>query len=332
MNPQARRAQLSDIEQISDDELGQGADSTGDLPAINPVIEGIGDFLERKIQPRGQVLSPWLPTQGLAMLHASRGVGKTHVAIGIAWAVATGGKFFNWRAETPRGVLYLDGEMPASALQERFATLAASSEQEPKAPLSIYTPDLQPDGRVIDLARKEHQAAIARHLEGIELIVVDNLSTLTSGRENEADDWRPVQAWALQQRSAGRSVLLIHHDGKGGGQRGSSRKEDILDTVIQLYHASNYTPDQGAAFFVEFKKSRGFHGEDAASFEARLETDHRGRAQWTTKDAEASTFDRVLQLCREGLGQKDIAEELGVHKSQVSRHLKRAKEAGRISE
>ena len=41
-------------------------------------------------------------------------------------------------------------------------------------------------------------------------------------------------SWMLAQRAAARSVLLIHHAGKGGGQRGTSRKEDVLDTVISL--------------------------------------------------------------------------------------------------
>ena len=56
-------------------------------------------------------------------------------------------------------------------------------------------------------------------------------------RENEADSWGPVQAWCLRQRAAGKSVLLIHHAGKGGGQRGTSRKEDVLDTVMSLKRA-----------------------------------------------------------------------------------------------
>ena len=44
---------------------------------------------------------PILPEKGLAMLYASRGTGKTHVALGIGFAVATGTKFLKWtRPET----------------------------------------------------------------------------------------------------------------------------------------------------------------------------------------------------------------------------------------
>ena len=78
-----------------------------------------------------------------------------------------------------------------------------------------------------------------------DLIIVDNLSTLCRGlKENDADkSFRvPVQQWALAQRRAGKSVLFIHHGGKSGQQRGTSRKEHVLDTVIRLLHPPDYRP------------------------------------------------------------------------------------------
>src|SRR5262249_29732034 len=103
------------------------------------------------------------------------------------------------------------------------------------------------------------------------LIIVDNLSTLCRGlRENEADSWGPVQEWALRLRAAGKSVLFIHHAGKGGAQRGTSRKEDVLDTVISLRRPLDYDASQGARFEVHFTKSRGFFGDEASPFEAWL--------------------------------------------------------------
>jgi|SRR6516162_856742 hypothetical protein len=41
---------------------------------------------------------------------------------------------------------------------------------------------------------------------------------------------RPLN-WALQLRRAGKSVILIHHAGKSGRQRGTSRKEDALEPL-----------------------------------------------------------------------------------------------------
>lgn len=286
------------------------------------------DFMAMEFPPRENILAPWLPQQGLAMLYAARGIGKTHFSLGVAYAVASGGSFLSWQAPRPRGVLFLDGEMPAAVLQERIAKIAASNEAEPAAPFRILTPDLQPSG-MIDLSRSNDQAALVPYLDGADLIIVDNLSTLCrSGRENEGESWLPVQEWALLQRAAGRSVLFIHHAGKGGGQRGSSRKEDVLDTVINLRHPGDYTPDQGATFEVHFEKARGIYGEDTKAFEAQLTTTPTGLQSWTVKHLEESTLEKVVKLLQEGLSQVEVAEILGINKSNVSRARKKAQEQG----
>ena len=133
----------------------------------------------------------------------------------------------------------------------------------------LVAADVQPDG-LPDLADAEAQRFYEAAIADAELIIVDNLSTIARGlRENEADAFGPVQSWLLAQRAAGRSVLLIHHAGKGGGQRGTSRKEDVLDTVISLSRPPGYSASEGARFEVRFTKSRGFWGRDAEPFEAR---------------------------------------------------------------
>ena len=88
-------------------------------------VDSLGEFLQRDIPPLEQVLAPWLPMQGLTMVYAARGVGKTFFALNVAYAVASGGSFLNWSAPKPRGVLYIDGEMPAVAMQERLANIVA---------------------------------------------------------------------------------------------------------------------------------------------------------------------------------------------------------------
>lgn len=286
---------------------------------------GIEEFLAMEIPAREMLLKPWLPSQGLAMIHAYRGTGKTHIALGIAVAVASGGQFLKWNAIGPRGVLLLDGEMPAIALQERLASIISNSAREPAAPLRIITPDLQKFG-MPNLADYEGQQEIDLHLNEISLVIVDNISTLCrGGRENEADSWLPVQEWALQLRARGISVLFIHHSGKNGAQRGTSRREDVLDTVIGLRRPADYSPDAGACFEVHFEKARGCHGEDVRPFEAKLQD-----GQWLMKDLEDSTTEKVAAMLNDGCERKDIAEALGINKSTVCRHEKKARKAGLV--
>ncbi len=289
----------------------------------------IHDFLRVELPPRANILAPWLPTQGLAMIYSKRGVGKTHVGLGIAYAVASGGKFLKFEAPEPRRVLYVDGEMSAVVMQERLAAIVKASNAEPPAPdfLKIITPDLQ-EHSIPDLSDPDGQEAIEEHLDGVSLVIIDNLSTIfRHGNENEAESWLPAQEWALSLRRRGVSVLFIHHAGKGGQQRGTSRHEDVLDSVICLKHPGDYTPTEGARFEIHFEKARGLHGDALKPFEARMEIQD-DATLWTLRDIEDRLTEQVAELKNLGLTQRDIAKELDLGLGTVNRHIKKARELG----
>jgi RecA-family ATPase len=231
------------------------------LPSSFPQVAAmtINEFLGRDFPPRENMLTPWLGVASLALMYATRGTGKTLVAHGVAWAVACGGGFLNWNAPKPRRVLLIDGEMRAGDIQERFSNIRAVSELEPQPGfLSIAAADTVRDG-LPNLHLFESQQRYADVIRNADLVIVDNLSTLCPTiKENDADSWAPVVEWELSLRRANKSVLLIHHAGKGGTQRGSSRKEDVLDTVMSLRRPPDYSPTQGARFEVHFEKARGF--------------------------------------------------------------------------
>jgi AAA domain/Helix-turn-helix domain len=277
------------------------------------------ELLSIELPPREFVLSPWLPSQGLALLYAFRGVGKTQVALGIAYAVASGGSFLKWNAPKPRRVLYLDGEMPLIAMQERMKRIVRTASAEPPAPdyLRLVSPDMQERG--FTLSNEEGQRRVEPLLANVSLVIVDNISTLANiGRENESESWLPLQEWALTLRRRGLSVLFIHHAGKGGAQRGTSRREDVLDAVLALRHPKDFDPRQGARFEIHFEKARHLVGDDAAPLCAHL-TD----AGWSVQALEDERDQRILSLHGEGLSQTEIAVELEVNRSTISRALKR---------
>jgi putative DNA primase/helicase len=280
------------------------------------------------IKPREMILDPIIPEKGLAMLYAVRGTGKTHVALGICFAVAGGTKFLKWSAPKPRRVLLVDGEMPAAALQERLASIVESAPNVELAPenIRILAGDLIEQGGIGNLASVEVQAELEPWLEGVDLLVLDNLSSLTAViRDNDAESWGPIQEWLLRLRRRGVSVLIVHHAGKAGQQRGTSRREDVLDTSISLRRPTDYNPTEGARFEVHLEKARGVLGEHAKPFEAKLET-RNGEAVWTTRDIEDANQARVRALLDDGLSIRDIADETGIPRSTVHR-IKKAVEA-----
>jgi hypothetical protein len=270
---------------------------------------------------RELLLEPWLPEKGLAMIAAPRGLGKTHVALNVAFAVASGGSFLRWRASAARRVLYVDGEMPAVSLQERLARIVQHSEADLAPGALAFLAADQCEFGLPDLSTPEGQAALRTRLDPYDLIILDNLSTLCrSGRENEAESWGQVQAFALELRRANKSVLFIHHTGKGGAQRGTSKREDVLDSVLLLKRPDDYEASQGARFIAQFDKARGFTGADAEPFEAALDP---RTGLWSVKAVTETRDAQIRELKALGYSNREIAEELGVGKSTVNRVLNR---------
>ena len=291
--------------------------------SVSLISVDMGDFLSMPIPERGYLLYPVLPVQGIGIMYAPRGIGKTFAALSVAVAVASGGAVFNWRAPMPKKTLYVDGEMPAIAMQNRLTSLVSGMSVPPLAlkNLALITPDLQPCP-MPDLSTMSGQMLLEPFLKGVDMLVLDNISTLCrTGKENESQSWQTMQAWLLELRRRGITVLLIHHAGKSGDQRGTSAREDIMDTVISLRRPREYSMAEGARFEVHLTKARGILGEDAKSFEANLVTEGNS-LQWLIKELEDVELEELKRLLNEGYSIRDCAEEMGKSKGAIQR-LKR---------
>ena len=277
------------------------------------------ELLRMEIPPRRMLLRPYLPEAGSAMVYAPRGIGKTWISLSIAYAVAAGCEALQGRAPEPRRVLFVDGEMPLVTLQERVTAIALGMGQEPPAAdyLQFLPADHFRDG-LPDLASPDGRGLIEELSEGMALVVLDNLSSLARYKENEADGWQPLQDLVLSLRRRNTSTLLVHHAGKGGQQRGTSRREDILDTVIALRRPEEYEATEGARFHWHFEKARGFQGEDAAPFEATLNlTD--GRATWHVTPLAKSKQALAWEMFGQGAKPAEIATACDVSTATVYR-------------
>lgn len=297
----------------------------GEESTTEPAVPAysLADFLDLKIPPRRFLLDPVLRERDLFMIHGWRGLGKSYLAQALSLAVANGGGLLGWRAPEPVGVCLVDGELSGHDLQERLAALVQGSGYRPQAPLRIVPADLAELG-IPPLDTEEGQAAVEEHLDGCELLVLDNQSSLfrSSHEENSAESWAAPQAWLLSLRRRGVAVGIVHHSGKKGEQRGTSRREDVLNLVLGLHKPPDWRPDEGARFELRFEKTRGIMGAAARTIDCHLETADRGGLVFAGRAAEPSTRERVRQLLPSGLSDAKIAEQLGVHRSTVGRHRK----------
>ena len=308
-------------------------------------IFSLSEIINLKIPPKDYILETLLPEQGMAMVYSPAGVGKTWFSLGVANAVATGTEFLKWKAPKPRGVLFIDGEMQAYNLIERLKLYRNSTDDlNSNIPLYFLANDLQ-DGPLPDLASCEGQNTIDQKISvleeengvKIELIIFDNLSSLQrSGVENEGESWLPFQNWLLDLRRRKVSVLYIHHANKTGDQRGTSRRIDILDTVacLKKYSKGNCEIDD-LSFEVHFEKTRGVREEGNRTFIAKMTSyfnqDGKEALHWECSPILESNYEKIIHLTKQGKTPKEITSEVGIDKSNVSRHQKKAQEEGRLN-
>lgn len=330
----AREAMEGDTETCEIIERGQQAFAevaqANSSAAARYKVHTLADFLQQRFPPRRPLLGP-IHEKDLWMVHAYRGTGKTFFILGIGIAAATGMPLFSrWAAATPAPVLVIDGEMPAATLQLRISKLLAGLDLSigiEDVPLRILAADVQ-ELPLPPLNTPAGRRVLDAHIGDAKLVILDNISTLFVGAENEGDDWGPTQDLLLSLRRRGVTVILVHHSGKTGLQRGTSRREDVLDGVIKLEHPKGYQADDGARFEVKFEKARGLVGKDVEPFEVQLIQDADGAATWTTRSIGGRNHDKSIDLLRTGMPADKVASELGIDRSTVYRHRLKAIDGG----
>lgn len=283
------------------------------------------DFMALAFPPRNALVAPWLLKRSLNMVFAARGVGKTQFAMGLAYALASGQPFLGWEVPQAAKVLYLDGEMAGADMQTRWQLMGDMAQVGDN--LYLANPDLQM-GFIPDLATEAGRQDIEDLLasEQPHLLIIDNKSVfMRATKENEGDSWAPIQSWLLGLKSDGYSVLLVHHAGKNGMQRGSSRIEDCMDVILQLKYPADYVrgEDMGATFEIHFEKARHLYGANTKPLHVTLQPNATGTGCWTVKPAE-NPYQEAIQLLKEGISQKEITEILEVPKGTVSKWKQKA--------
>jgi putative DNA primase/helicase len=154
--------------------------------------------------------------------------------------------------------------MPAAEMQERMRRLLAAHGNAYPDALKILSMDRQEAHALLNLASELDQALVEQI--DAEVIFLDNRSTLVhGGRENEAESWDAMQQWLLRLRRLNKTVLLVDHAAAAGLRRGTSKREDVLDTIIREA-PERLRADQNR-FEVHLRRPMG-RGDDAKPFEA----------------------------------------------------------------
>ena len=95
--------------------------------ALNESVVTSSELRDLRLTPRQKLLGDWFCEGDLGFIFASRGVGKTWLALAIAQALSTGGELGDWQAREPVNVLYINGQMPPDLMRGRRQGLEASN-------------------------------------------------------------------------------------------------------------------------------------------------------------------------------------------------------------
>jgi hypothetical protein len=123
---------------------------------------------------------------------------------------------------------------------------------------------------------------------------------------------------------------MVHHANKKGLQRGSSRREDLLDLVMAMRRPQGWRPADGTRFEIHFEKARSLHTSAIEPIEARLEQ-RAGRLHWQWAAAgDDPRLARLVALVEQGVSVPRIGERLGLSRTVAYELRDRARRLGRL--
>lgn len=221
------------------------------------------DALEdSELKDRDPIMGDWLFKGDLVLLFSWRGIGKTFVSLWLALCIAAGRNFLRWKAHNHFRVAFFDGEMGRDQMSRRLNQLKKCFPSLPAEHLVVFSYDSFPDERMPNLSLPDGQQRYREIAEHFDVLIFDNYSCVSPRKRGDDDISRfeRVRPFLIEMRHKEKSVILLHHSGKSGEQRGTSELEDPQDTIIKLSKAT-FTPDGMSAFEWHFEKTRNFYGE-----------------------------------------------------------------------
>jgi hypothetical protein len=315
---------------------GRSNDGSADSRPASLTTVDVRDFLEMTLPSPEYVVDPFLTVRGRSMIFSPRGPEKSYFTMQLAYSVACGIPCFDWKVPRARRVVYVDGEMHDTMLQQRQKDIVLLNGGRIPEPgyLRIITCDLQKGVRPM-INSPQGRALIQEHLSPDDLLILDDLSALSaSSDEKETLDWAQIEDWANDLSWNGISIIFVNHSGKSGSRRGTSNREDLMDGVLRLRLPVGHKQGEVLRWEVELEKVRGRPPKLSHNrpFEIALDLGPTGKRTWMMQPLRGLLKLRAEKMLIEGVKPGDVAVDTGLKRATVYRILRRINTSGHGSE
>jgi DnaB-like helicase N terminal domain/AAA domain len=293
---------------------GTASANHGALVAVDSI-----ELLTMTLPDLEYVIEPLLPLRGRGMIFSPRGGGKTFVTMEIAYSIAAGEESaFVWRVPKARRVIYVDGEMHAVQLRDRARQIFQIHQGKEPAPgmLQLVTRDFQKD-TLPKINSPEGRHNIEGMLREGDVLILDNLASLAaSGDDKETDEWAEIESWLITLSWHGIATIFVHHAGKSGEQRGTSKREDLVDFVLRLKTPNEYRVEEGLRTEAWITKLRGQIRDSrwGQPFEIKLQD-----REWLMRPLREILRERAKEMLQSGMKPNDVAQETGLSRYSIHR-------------
>jgi AAA domain len=238
---------------------GQGRAATSGAPpkveiATLPPLT-LNEWRSRDLPEPDFIMGHWLTTTSRVLLTAATGLGKTNFGLALGLRASAGEDFLHWRAHRPARVLYIDGEMSRRLLRQRVLDEERRVGITPEFFFALSHEDIEGFKPLNTIEGQAWMNALIEKLGGADLVIADNIMSLTVGNLKDPEPWQQTIPWALSLTKAAIGQVWIHHTGHDETRSyGDKSREWQMDTVAHLDEVKRDETD--LSFSMSFRKAR----------------------------------------------------------------------------
>ncbi|MFA5995581.1 MAG: AAA family ATPase [Patescibacteria group bacterium] len=201
-----------------------------ELPKEHWPMIPMAKLAKRPYKPITFLVEHLIPEHNVVLLTGNSTVGKTWIALSIGLTVAAGTPLFGQFNTQKTGVWYIDKENGENEMIRRLLRLQGPAEIWQNLPFTLTNADdisFTPETVVPLIQQAKHN--------NIGLIIFDSFSSFNDDDENKTTEMRQLMDMFKLIRNSGISVIILHHNRKGGTYGGPST--DKIRGASSIYNS-----------------------------------------------------------------------------------------------